>query len=213
MEASITVFLHRGRQSAVTWPLRPNRISVLHCRLSCSTCSLSVGSVLHWMESMLCPGAVLQRWSRGSSGIFARFPTCIRYYCQSILKHTTLPSLFICVSAAKYNNCLLFALLTCIFVFFFISFLFFFCYSFGMWFCNMEEYIITCHFLMTLVQELHSLYSLLINCLFRATALQHYKCVMGYFFTSCWVSCGTCKRTLKLWKYCPINQKENSANT
>lgn len=131
MEASITVFLHRGRQSAVTWPLRPNRISVLHCRLSCSTCSLSVGSVLHSMESMLCPGTVLQRWSRGSSGIFARILTCICYYCQSILKHTTLSSLFICVSAEKYNNCLLFSLLKCIFVFFFSSFLFFFAIRLG----------------------------------------------------------------------------------
>lgn len=66
MEASITVFLHRGRRSAVTWPLSANRISVLHRRLSCSTCSLSTGSVLHWRESMLRPGAGLGRRSRGA---------------------------------------------------------------------------------------------------------------------------------------------------
>lgn len=212
MEASITVFLHRGRQSAVTWPLRPNRISVLHCRLSCSTCSLSVGSVLHWMESMLCPGTVLQRWSRGSSGIFARILTCICYYCQSILKHTTLSSLFISVSAEKYNNCLLFSLLKCIFVFFFSSFLsFFFSYSFGMWFCNMEDLP-----LLNDPSPRTALSLVCIPCWFTAY-LDLQPCatlpyVMGYFFTSCWVSCGTCKRTLKLWKYCPINQKENSAN-
>lgn len=53
MEASMTVFLRGGRQSAVTWPLSPNRSAAPS---ACSICSQSTGSVLHRRETMLRPG-------------------------------------------------------------------------------------------------------------------------------------------------------------
>lgn len=55
MEASITVSSHRGLQSAVTWLRRTNHVCSPHRTLSCSTCSLNAGSVLHWRDPSSCP--------------------------------------------------------------------------------------------------------------------------------------------------------------
>lgn len=136
MEASITVFLHRGRQSAVTWSLRPNRIPVQHCMLSCSTCSLGAGTVLHWRESMLRPGGILQRQSRGSLGTFACISVLVCHYCQSILQYSTPSSLFGSVSATKHITISRLLVLDYIFRVICLFLLFF-------W--DMEEYRVTCH--------------------------------------------------------------------
>lgn len=46
---------HRGLQSAVTWLLWTNHLCSPHRTLSCSTCRLNAGSLLHWRDPSSCP--------------------------------------------------------------------------------------------------------------------------------------------------------------
>lgn len=83
--------------------------------------------------------------------------------------------------------------------------------------CDTVLYIITCRLSVTLLRELPSVSHVYLANLPRFRAI---KIVLQYYSISrdvpaqC-VGCGTetCEQALKLFKYCPINQKEGGANT
>lgn len=174
MEASITVFLHRGRQSAVTWPLRSNRISVLHCGLPCLTCSPEC-----WICAAL-DGVYVASW-----GCFTEMKQRqFRHVCEHSYMYLPLLSIHTetCNTINSFCVCqcdLLFAFLKCIFV----------------WDVVLSHGRVCKHLpLLNDHGPRTALSFVCIPCWFT-TYLELQPCatlqyVMGCFSTSCWVSCG-----------------------